>query len=100
MLFFVPQSFANRSNHLSNAGTKWLHWTIVRVLVSAMARDINGAERIGAVLAARRVSPASFRNRRRVARAKVVVLILRFLLFSSCGKANPAGDCLAHWFFV
>src|SRR6266513_2825694 len=30
--FFVPQSLANPSNQISYAGTKWLHWMILRIV--------------------------------------------------------------------
>ena len=38
-VLLLPQSLANLSNHLSYAGTKWLHCTIDSVLVSASARE-------------------------------------------------------------
>src|SRR3954466_10238251 len=72
--FFCPQSFANASNHLSYSGTKWLHCTMESDLVSASARETNGAARDGAEAAAR-VRPVCFRKRRRVRRKNLPVLI-------------------------
>jgi hypothetical protein len=46
--FFSPQSFAKASTHWSYSGTKWLHWMIFSVFVSARARDMKGAEIAGA----------------------------------------------------
>src|SRR5947207_9314101 len=66
ILFFSPQSLANLSNHVSYAGTKWLHCTIDSAVLSANARDTNGAESIGAAPALARVSPVFFKKRRRV----------------------------------
>ena len=76
MLFFDPQSLAKLSNHLSYSGTKWLHCTIVSVLVSAMARDTNGAEIAGADPMAARVRPAFFKTRRLVTGGNLFMLIL------------------------
>ena len=82
MLFFDPQSFAKLSNHLSYSGTKWLHCTMVSVLVSANARDTNGAEINGAALAAASVRPVSFKNRRLVTRE---ILLMSIFGSSSLG---------------
>src|SRR5437016_1823934 len=85
MWFFWPQSFANASNQLSYSGTKWLHCTIDNDLVSADARETNGTESAGAELAARSVRPVCFKNRRRVTRRELPLLIL-----------NPSMDA-ASW---
>src|ERR1043165_1487521 len=89
--FFDPQSFANWSNHLSYSGTKWLHCTMVSVLPWAQARDTNGAEIAGAEPAAARVTPAFFRNRRRVTGGSLLVLILGLLLHGVL-QPDEAGD--------
>src|SRR5579884_91634 len=65
MPFLLPHSCANLSNHLSKAGTKWLHWMIVSVLVCARAREMNGDETAGAPPAARPTA-ALVRKLRRV----------------------------------
>src|SRR5262252_4314428 len=64
--FFCPQSLAKLSNHLSYSGTKWLHCTIDSDLLSANARDTNGAESIGARPAAPAATPDALRKFRRV----------------------------------
>src|SRR6185312_7737009 len=74
-LFFAPHSLANLSNHVSYAGTKCAHCTIDSDVSAAKAFDTNGAESIGAAPAAAMVRPVSFRNRRRVTRGSLVVLI-------------------------
>jgi hypothetical protein len=51
---------------VSYAGTKWLHCTIDSELLSAKARDTNGADSTGAAPALARVTPVFFKNRRRV----------------------------------
>ena len=61
-LVLRPQSFANSSNHLSYAGTKWLHCTMDNVLVCANERETNGAEIRGVPLAAATASPVFLRN--------------------------------------
>src|ERR1700761_3444960 len=66
ILFLSPQSLANLSNQVSNAGTKWLHCTIVSDLLSANARDTNGAERPGASQAAPPTAPEALRKLPRV----------------------------------
>src|SRR5262245_42106693 len=64
--FFLPHSVAKPSNHLSYWGTKWLHWRIFSVLVSARAVDTNGIETAGARPAAPAAAPTRFKNPRRV----------------------------------
>src|SRR5215467_3426361 len=66
ILFFSPQSLANLSNHVSYSGTKWLHCTIDSNLVSAKARDTNGAEITGAKPAAPAATLDVLRKSRRV----------------------------------
>src|SRR5262249_47113536 len=85
ILFFSPQSLANLSNHVSYSGTKWLHCTIDSDLLSASARDTNGAERAGAETAAARVRPASFKKRRLVRRESLLPIILGSSLASVFG---------------
>src|SRR5579883_194978 len=68
MPFLSPQSRANLSNHTSKAGTKWLHWMMVKVLVRARARLTNGAPKRGAVPAAARARPDRVIKPRRLIR--------------------------------
>src|SRR5215469_16484346 len=94
ILFFSPQSLANLSTHVSYSGTKWLHCTIDSDLLSASARDTNGAERAGAAPAAARVRPASFKKRRLVTRESLLPIILitlgsSSLLVSVVDEAGP-----------
>src|SRR5579883_3213425 len=65
-LFFWPQSLANWSNHLSKAGTKWLHWIIDSDLSAASPRETNGLDSTGTAPAAVSPAPAPARKRRRV----------------------------------
>src|SRR5919109_3147068 len=65
--FFAPQSRTNWSNHLSYAGTKWLHWMTRSSLSAATAlrTKTNGAAALDERNAAPAPTPADFRNLRR-----------------------------------
>src|SRR6185503_8765078 len=66
-LFFSPQSFTQGSNHLSYAGTKWLHWRIFRVLRPEPEPEALQAVRIvGRLLALSARSPPALTKSRRV----------------------------------
>src|SRR5262249_50828045 len=96
ILFFCPQSFAKLSNHLSYSGTKWLHCTIDSDLLSANARDTNGAKSTGAVAAVARVRPVSFKNRRRVTRGRPFVPIVVPPCLFQLDEASPETRALGH----
>ena len=84
---------------MSYAGTKWLHCTIVSVLVAARAFETNGAEIMGAAPAAASVRPVSFKNRRLVTRGSLFVLIFgSSSLWRQLDEAGPdEKNCLVHW---
>ena len=85
---------------VSYAGTKWLHCTIDSDLLSAKARDTNGAEIIGAAPAVATVRPVSFKNRRRVTRGIVLVPIFgsSFSLWGQSDEADPDERiAFVHW---
>src|SRR5262245_13052549 len=74
MPFFLPQSLAKPSIHLSYWGMKWLHCKIFKVLLSASAVETNGAATGRPRPAAPAARAAVFRNCRRVAVAGCFLL--------------------------
>src|SRR5215472_15868927 len=81
VLFFCPHSLVKLPlNHVSKAGTKWLHCRIFSVFCCAKARSGNKKE--GPTLAANAPAPANLTNSRREIRLPRFLDIEPFLLKS------------------